>query len=56
MLIELKGVSKTYSMGEIDVRAVCGLTLGIERGELTAIMGPSGSGKSTLINIIGCLG
>jgi putative ABC transport system ATP-binding protein len=55
MLIELRNVCKTYVMGEVEVRAVCGLNLTIAEGELTAIMGPSGSGKSTLMNIIGCL-
>jgi len=55
MLIELRNVCKTYQMGEIQVRALRDLTLNIEKGELTAIMGPSGSGKSTLMNIIGCL-
>lgn len=55
MLIELHDVCKTYRMGEIQVRALCNVSLGIDRGELTAIMGPSGSGKSTLMNILGCL-
>jgi putative ABC transport system ATP-binding protein len=55
MLIELRKVYKTYQMGDVQVNALNGLTLDIDKGELTAIMGPSGSGKSTLMNIIGCL-
>jgi len=55
MLIDLRDICKTYIMGEVEVRAVCGISLQVERGELISVMGPSGSGKSTLMNIIGLL-
>lgn len=55
MLIEVKDLAKTYSIGEIEIPALQGITLSIEKGGFVAIMGASGSGKSTFMNIIGCL-
>jgi putative ABC transport system ATP-binding protein len=54
-VIEVRGVTKTYSLGAIEVHALRGVTLTVDRGDFVAVMGASGSGKSTLMNIIGCL-
>lgn len=54
-VIEAHDLTKIYKMGEVEVKALRGVSFGIERGEVISIMGPSGSGKTTLMNTLGCL-
>ena len=54
-VVQLENIHKTYTSGEVEVRAVRGVSLTIERGDFVALMGASGSGKSTLMNLLGCL-
>jgi putative ABC transport system ATP-binding protein len=55
LAIDLQRITKTYKSGSLEVPALQGVDLRIQRGEYVAIMGPSGSGKSTMMNILGCL-
>lgn len=54
-MVELENITKVYTLGEIEVRALNGVDFRVKSGEFIAIMGPSGSGKSTMLHIIGCL-
>ncbi len=55
MLIEATGIKKVYEVGVVQIEALVGVDLEVDRNEYVAIMGPSGSGKSTFMNILGCL-
>ena len=55
VVVEIRDVTKIYQQGAVDVHALRGLTMRIEKGEFTAICGPSGSGKTTMLNLIGAL-
>lgn len=54
-LISVREIRKTYTLGEVEVHALQGVSLDIDHGEFVALMGPSGSGKTTLMNTLGCL-
>lgn len=54
-VVEIRGIKKTYRLGEVEQQALDGVDLAVEAGDFMALAGPSGSGKTTMLNIIGCL-
>ena len=54
-VVELRGVGRTFDVGDVSVRALAAASLSVERGEYVAVVGPSGSGKSTMLNVLGLL-
>ena len=54
-IIEMRAITKVYDTGKIQVEALRGIDLVVDKGEFVAVVGPSGSGKSTLLNLVGCL-
>ncbi|MCX6567238.1 MAG: ABC transporter ATP-binding protein [Candidatus Aminicenantes bacterium] len=55
IVIKVENLCKIYDLGKTQVKALCGVSFEVRKGEILGIMGPSGSGKSTLMNLIGCL-
>jgi len=55
IFVDVKDVSKSYKMGEVEVQALRNVSLSFNEGEIVSIVGPSGSGKTTLLNVIGAL-
>ena len=51
--VRLKDVTKTYKMGEVEIKAVDGIDFSVQKGEFVVIVGPSGAGKTTVLNILG---
>ena len=55
LFFQMRGICKSYRMGDEDMQVLNNIDLSLEPGEYLSVLGPSGSGKSTLMNIIGCL-